>query len=82
MLSRLINRTDERTEGSSLAIVRIVFGAVGVLSVVRIVGYGWVETLYAGPSRRFSYPGSDGSRHPVSPARMSFSPSWVSRRWP
>ena len=40
-----------------MAIVRIVFGAIGVLSVVRIVGYGWVEDLYAGPSRRFSYPG-------------------------
>ena len=42
---------------ASLAVVRIVFGAIGVLSVVRIVGYGWVEELYAGPSRRFSYPG-------------------------
>ncbi len=57
MLGRLINRSGEATDGASLAIVRIVFGAVGVLSVVRIVGYGWVEELYAGPSRRFSYPG-------------------------
>ncbi len=57
MLGRLINRSGECTDGASLAIVRIVFGAIGVLSVVRIVGYGWVEELYAGPSRRFSYPG-------------------------
>ena len=57
MLGRLINRSGEGTDGASLAIVRIVFGAIGVLSVVRIVGYGWVEELYAGPSRRFSYPG-------------------------
>ena len=58
MLGRLINRSgDVPATVASLAIVRIVFGAVGVLSVVRIVGYGWVEELYAGPSRRFSYPG-------------------------
>jgi len=61
MLSRLINRpvtgSVEPTDGASLAIVRIVFGAVGVLSVVRIIGYGWVDDLYAGAPRRFSYPG-------------------------
>ena len=53
MLGGLINRSGECTDGASLAIVRIVFGAVGVLSVVRIIGYGWVEELYAGPSHRF-----------------------------
>ncbi|HWM20826.1 MAG TPA: HTTM domain-containing protein [Ilumatobacteraceae bacterium] len=61
MLSKLINRPVSRSvepiDGASLAVVRIVFGAVGVLSVVRIVGYGWVEDLYAGAPRRFSYPG-------------------------
>jgi vitamin K-dependent gamma-carboxylase len=61
MLSRLINRPVSGSavpvDGGSLAIVRIVFGAVGVLTVVRIVGYGWVEALYAGAPRRFSYPG-------------------------
>ena len=58
MLGRLINRSGRAAPTArSLAVVRIVFGAVGVLSVVRIIGYGWVEELYAGPSRRFSYPG-------------------------
>ena len=57
MLGWLINRSGESVDGASLAFVRIVFGAIGVLSVVRIVGYGWVEELYAGPSHRFSYPG-------------------------
>jgi hypothetical protein len=57
LINRLLKRSVDPIDGASLAIVRIVFGAVGVLSVVRIVGYGWVEDLYAGAPRRFSYPG-------------------------
>jgi vitamin K-dependent gamma-carboxylase len=41
----------------SLAVVRIVLGAVGVLSAVRIVAYGWIDALYAGPTHRFTYLG-------------------------
>lgn len=43
-------------DGSSLAVFRIVFGAVGVLSMVRIVANGWVRSLYAGPEHHFTYP--------------------------
>ena len=57
LINRSVNRSAEPTDGGSLAVVRIVFGAVGALTVVRIVGYGWVEDLYAGAPRRFTYPG-------------------------
>jgi len=42
-------------DGSSLAVLRIALGAVGLLSAVRIVAYGWIESLYAGPTQRFTY---------------------------
>jgi vitamin K-dependent gamma-carboxylase len=41
----------------SLAVVRIALGVVGLLSAVRIAAYGWVGSLYAGPSHRFTYLG-------------------------
>jgi hypothetical protein len=44
-------------DGASLAVVRIALGAVGVLSAVRIVAYGWIDALYAGPTHRFTYVG-------------------------
>jgi vitamin K-dependent gamma-carboxylase len=44
-------------DASSLAVVRIALGLVGLLSVGRIVAYGWTGSLYAGPSHRFSYLG-------------------------
>jgi hypothetical protein len=44
-------------DGASLAVVRIVYGLVGVLVAVRTAANGWVESLYAGPSHHFTYPG-------------------------
>jgi hypothetical protein len=44
-------------DGASLAVVRIVFGLVGLLVAVRTLANGWVESLYAGPSRHFTYAG-------------------------
>ena len=32
-------------------------GAVGLLSAARIVAYGWIDSLYAGPTHRFTYLG-------------------------
>ena len=43
-------------DGASLAVFRIVFGLVGMLSMVRIVANGWVSALYAGPANHFTYP--------------------------
>lgn len=42
---------------SSLAVLRVALGAVGVLSAVRIAAYGWIDSLYAGPAHRFTYLG-------------------------
>lgn len=53
---RLVDAAARPVDGSSLAFSRIVFGLVVVLSAVRTLGNGWVESLYAGPDRRFSYP--------------------------
>jgi hypothetical protein len=42
---------------SSLAVLRIALGAVGLLSAARFVAHGWIESLYAGPEHRFAYLG-------------------------
>jgi hypothetical protein len=51
------DRAAAPVDGASLAVVRIALGAVGVLTAGRIVAYGWIESLYAGPSHRFTYLG-------------------------
>jgi vitamin K-dependent gamma-carboxylase len=53
----LVARAADPVAGSSLAVVRVALGAVGVLSAVRIAAYGWIDGLYAGPTHRFTYPG-------------------------
>jgi hypothetical protein len=53
-------------DASSLAIVRIALGAIGLLSVARIVAYGWIDALYAGPERQFSYLGFGWVPQPTS----------------
>jgi vitamin K-dependent gamma-carboxylase len=57
MLSRLTSAELKVVEGHSLAVVRIAFGVIGLVSMARIVVYGWVESLYVGPTHRFTYPG-------------------------
>jgi len=37
--------------------VRIVYGLVGVLVAARILANGWIDSLYAGPDRHFTYAG-------------------------
>ena len=44
-------------DASSLAVVRIALGSVGLVSAARIVAYGWADSLYAGPTHRFTYLG-------------------------
>ena len=44
-------------DASSLAVVRIALGSVGLVTVARIVAYGWADSLYAGPTHRFTYLG-------------------------
>ncbi len=45
------------TSGTSLAVVRIAFGAVGVFSAARLFARGWVGTLFADPAVHLRYPG-------------------------
>jgi hypothetical protein len=40
-----------------LAVVRIAFGAIGLLSAVRLVARGWVDTLLVAPAVHLRYPG-------------------------
>jgi hypothetical protein len=42
-------------DGASLAVVRIALGSVAVLAAVRTWANGWTDTLYAGPTHRFTY---------------------------
>jgi hypothetical protein len=43
-------------DGASLAVFRVVFGLVGLLSAVRLLRFGWVDSLYAGPTHHLRYP--------------------------
>jgi hypothetical protein len=54
---RLLAAAAAPVDPGSLAVVRIALGSVGVLSAIRIVAYGWIGELYAGPTHRFSYLG-------------------------
>jgi vitamin K-dependent gamma-carboxylase len=54
---RVVAAASAPVSGRSLAVVRIVVGAVGLLSAMRIVRYGWIDQLYTGPSHRFTYLG-------------------------
>ena len=47
--------------------MRVALGAVGLLSAVRIVAYGWIDPLYAGPSHRFTYLGFGWVPQPSAP---------------
>ena len=51
-------------DGASLGVFRLVFGLVGVVSGVRILANGWVETLYSGPAHHLTYPGFSWVRPP------------------
>lgn len=52
-----LDRAAQPVDASSLAVLRIALGAVGVLSAARIAAYHWVDRLYAGPTHRFDYLG-------------------------
>lgn len=48
---------NKNTDGSPLAIFRILFGVMMFISIVRFWSYGWIEKLYIKPSFFFSYSG-------------------------
>lgn len=47
----------QRVDATSLAVLRIVFGLVGLFIVARFFAYGWVEALYIEPAHHFTYLG-------------------------
>ncbi len=51
--SLVLRRAATRVDGASLAVLRIALGLV--LSAVRTWAYGWTDSLYAGPTHRFTY---------------------------
>lgn len=61
------DRWAEPVDGASLAAVRVALGLVAVLSAGRIVAYGWIDSLYAGPTHRFTYVGFGWVPQPSAP---------------
>jgi hypothetical protein len=57
----------ESVDPGSLRIARAVLGLVGLLTVARMWWYGWVHSLYAGPSHRFTYLGFGWVPQPSEP---------------
>jgi len=54
----VVRRAAERqVPGESLAVLRIAYGAIGLLSAWRLVSNGWVDTLFVDPSVHLRYPG-------------------------
>jgi vitamin K-dependent gamma-carboxylase len=53
----LVDAAVRPVDASSLAVVRMALGLVGLGSVARVAAYGWVDSLYAGPRHRFTYLG-------------------------
>ncbi len=45
--------------GASLVVVRVALGLVAVASALRTLTYGWADSLYSHPTRRFTYLGLD-----------------------
>jgi hypothetical protein len=53
--ARAARRAARRVDAASLAVLRVALGLVVVLSAVRTWAYGWTDSLYAGPTHRFTY---------------------------
>jgi vitamin K-dependent gamma-carboxylase len=47
------------TSAASLAVFRMLFGAVAAFGALRFLAKGWVETLYLQPTHHLTYPGFD-----------------------
>lgn len=59
-ISKMIKAyVNKNTKAAPLAVFRIFFGAMMVVSVIRFVAYGWIGKLYLEPSFHFTYAGFD-----------------------
>ncbi len=59
MNSRLKEYFNKNTEAAPIAVFRIFFGVMMLLSIVRFWSYGWIDKLYIQPKFFFSYYGFD-----------------------
>ncbi|MHA7057854.1 HTTM domain-containing protein [Aquimarina sp. M1] len=59
MNDHLITYFKKNTEAAPLAVFRIFFGVMMLISIIRFWSYGWIEKLYIKPSFFFSYYGFD-----------------------
>jgi len=59
---RVQNYLNKQTEAAPLAVFRIFFGLMMLISVVRFWSYGWIDKLYIQPTFSFSYYGFEWIR--------------------
>lgn len=57
MGNRFKTYLDQEVEAAPLAVFRIFFGLMMLLSIIRFWAYGWIEKLYLEPGFHFSYYG-------------------------
>ncbi|MFN2260465.1 MAG: HTTM domain-containing protein [Psychroflexus sp.] len=57
MLNRFESYFQEHTSAAPLAVFRIGFGLMMMISIIRFWSYGWIEKLYINPQFHFSYYG-------------------------
>ncbi|MEJ7604420.1 MAG: HTTM domain-containing protein, partial [Kofleriaceae bacterium] len=50
-------RLHEPVDAASLAVFRMVFGALMLVAVIRFFAHGWISDYYATPTHFFSYDG-------------------------
>jgi vitamin K-dependent gamma-carboxylase len=58
-IDRIVARAHEPVPAASLAVFRMLFGAVAVFGALRFLAKGWVDTLYVAPAHHLTYAGFD-----------------------
>ena len=56
-LDRFVVRALCPVSGESAVAFRVAFGVIGLVVVIRLFAFGWIDELYVQPSHHFSYPG-------------------------
>jgi hypothetical protein len=67
--SKLDARAWQPVDASSLAVFRVLFGLIGIVTVARFFAYGWIDQLYVAPAHHFTYYGFSWV-HPLPAAGM------------
>ena len=57
MQQKIKTYLNAHTEGSPLAIFRVLFGLLMLISIIRFWHNGWIETVYINPDFHFKYYG-------------------------